>query len=250
MTRTRLFIFLFLLLNIAGCKKMYDMEGNFQVPGVAVTFDDNSVRCWNRNMNFLDSLGIKATFYVSAYHKLSTQEKQLLKNIQARGHEIEYHTTNHRDLAQLLYRKGWDAVYNEEIKPDLEMMRADGFNINHFAYPFGKHCEFLDNKLINLFYSIRALDGTRNNNNCFALSSKSRILYSMGIDESSGPTTEKLEEKMQKAITDKKCLVLLGHEIDNRGYQFATRKETLRFIARYVREHSMRFYLLNEIAAK
>lgn len=235
---------------LSGCKKNLDMEGNFLQPGVAITFDDNSVRNWHRNLNFLDSLGIHATFYISNYHSLSANEKRLLKVIESRGHEIAYHTTNHRNLEDLYFRKGWGYLYDTEIRPDMQMMMADSFAIKNFAYPFGKHCRDLDNNLLQLFNSVRALDGTRTNNGCFAVSANSRMLSSMGIDESSNPSMAVIEEKLKKAINDQKCLVLLGHEIENPRYRYQTRRETLRRIAEFVQAHHMKFYRVDEITRK
>ena len=50
-----------LVMPMAGCNK-YDKEGAMDMPGVALTFDDNSIDNWYSYMPLLDSFGVKATF--------------------------------------------------------------------------------------------------------------------------------------------------------------------------------------------
>ncbi len=119
---------------IAGCRQDVP-KGLLPHGSVALTFDDASVDNWYDHLPLLDSLGIKATFYISKYHTLSPEQKQRLHLIAAHGHEIAYHTTNHSDLRKLLEKKGMDYVIREEILKDLDLMQQDGFNITNSLPP-------------------------------------------------------------------------------------------------------------------
>src|ERR1043166_16920 len=84
----------FLLLT--SCHK--DVQGKLVKGQVALTFDDASVENWHNYLPLLDSLNIRATFYISHYHTFNDHQKQMLKEIEDRGHEIAYHTATHPDL--------------------------------------------------------------------------------------------------------------------------------------------------------
>ena len=154
---TKLTVYVSVLLfsmSFAACKKGIPegrMEGQ-----IALTFDDASVENWHAHLSLLDSLKIKATFYVSSYHTFDRHQKSLLKDIEKHGHEIAYHTATHPDLPKEVARKGMAEVEETEIKSDLHLMRTDGFKVANFAYPYGSHTSKLNTCLLRTFKSVRA----------------------------------------------------------------------------------------------
>jgi len=129
---------------------------------IAITFDDASINNWYSNLALMDSLDIKATFYISQYHTLKSEEKKKLFEIQNHGHEIAYHTSNHQDLKILMNSpSGWDKV-NREICEDMEMMKRDGFDVTNFAFPYGSHDTELDRRILKKFKTVRALSNRTN----------------------------------------------------------------------------------------
>ena len=85
--QTAFFTLLLSLVIFSACHKEAP-QGNLVEGQVALTFDDASVENWYNNLALLDSLNIKATFYISHYHTFGKQQKAWLKEIEKRGHEI------------------------------------------------------------------------------------------------------------------------------------------------------------------
>src|SRR6478735_3745778 len=90
-------------------------RGNLPDGYIALTFDDAYISNWYNYLPVLESLGIKATFYISSYHSLSALDKQKLAEIKTRGHEIAYHTSNHLNLLTLLNSTDGLTKVTEEI---------------------------------------------------------------------------------------------------------------------------------------
>ncbi|MEP6677110.1 MAG: polysaccharide deacetylase family protein, partial [Ferruginibacter sp.] len=113
---------------LLGCKK-FEKQGFLQQPGIAMTFDDNYVDNWIRYLPFLDSAGIKATFYISNYNRLTAKQIQDLHVIQNHGHEIAYHTVNHYNMVDYVYKyhHSVEDLMQKEIVAGLKMMQKDGF---------------------------------------------------------------------------------------------------------------------------
>ena len=130
-------------------------------PGIALTFDDNYIDDWYRNINFFDSFHVKVTFYISYYHKLNRDQKNKLMTLMNHGHEIAYHSVHHPDFVKYLQQNTMGKLEEEEINKGLKMMNKDGFFPTDFAYPYGSHNEVLDNCLQRRFKSVRYLNGTK-----------------------------------------------------------------------------------------
>lgn len=237
---------LFSLLN--GCSKSVP-HGNFPSGQVALTFDDASVDNWHQHLDFLDSLHIKATFYISYYHTLNTAQKQKLKQIESRGHEIAYHTTNHANLVKETARYGMAQAEAREITPDLVRMRADGFNVSNFAYPFGSHSSQLNTCLLRRFKSVRALSNQQNYHKSLVKESGEwKVLYGANVDNNSRLTEDGIFNLMEKAKDHNDCLVLVAHQINNRQTKLQISRERLAAISRAAAERKLEFVTINQIA--
>jgi peptidoglycan/xylan/chitin deacetylase (PgdA/CDA1 family) len=235
-----------LVMPMAGCNK-YDKEGAMDMPGVALTFDDNSIDNWYSYMPLLDSFGVKATFYISAYHKLSRDQKQKLHDIQSRGHEIAFHTTNHYDMVSLLGRLKMKDLMESEIYQDLKKMNRDGFYPHTFAYPYGSHNEYLDHELCKLFKSVRALNGSNNFTKSFTRGCSNKVLYAIGIDNDRR-SLGKIEFLIDCAFRNRNCLMLVGHQIEKADAKFQISYEKLKAILQKTKSLNMRFYTVSEIS--
>src|ERR1700709_571560 len=117
----RLFFALFVIFFATSCTK-YTRTGSMPKAGLALTFDDYSVDNWYSYLDLLDSFHVKATFYISNYNKLTAVQKQKLHEIENRGHEIGYHTTNHPDLTKYVQQNGLQKLMKNEITDGLAMM--------------------------------------------------------------------------------------------------------------------------------
>ena len=93
-------LILFLANENIDCKKYEKRAGSIAKGGIMLSFDDNRINNWYKNLNLLDSLQLKATFYLSSYNKLNAAQKEKLHAIENRGHEIGYHTLNHPNMVE------------------------------------------------------------------------------------------------------------------------------------------------------
>lgn len=245
MKRKLFFIVAVICIATGGCYKKEHQE-ELEKPGIVLTFDDKSIDNWYRYLPLLDSFGAKATFYISSYHSFSAEQKNKLKKIQNRGHEIGYHTTFHNNLCEYLKLHGLDDLMDLEIKQDLRKMCKDGYSPVSFAYPYGAHNYYLDNQLLPIFKSVRALNGTNDLEKSIAGKSCQPVLYAIGMDNN-GRSIATIGRLMEQAVYKSKSLVLVGHQIENPNAKFQVPYEKLKFILQKAKDLNMKYYTASEI---
>jgi peptidoglycan/xylan/chitin deacetylase (PgdA/CDA1 family) len=182
--------------------------------GMALTFDDNYIDNWYPNLDLFDSLGVKATFYISNYNKLSNAQKVKLKEISKHGHEIAFHSTNHVDFLKCVDSTSVEKLIKNEITHGLRLMNNDGFYPTTFAYPYGRHNDHLDKLLLNRFKSVRALNGTQDLSRSLVPLKNNKLFFGLGIDEPSNRNLNKIEGLLYLAQQTNRCVVLLVHNIE------------------------------------
>jgi peptidoglycan/xylan/chitin deacetylase (PgdA/CDA1 family) len=236
-----------LLIVLSSCRK-YETQGRMAVPGIALTFDDGYVDDWYKCLNLFDSFHVKATFYITRYAELSADQKKKLKEIQAHGHEIAFHSTNHPDFSKFAHNNGISRLIKEEIEKGLEDMHRDGYYPTTFAYPYGSHTAELDQCLLRRFKSVRVLNGTKNYSKSFTATSDNSILYAMGMDRSAGKTNEELINLVNLAKTNNNCLVLVGHHVQQKNTKMEVPYNRLKRIITTASQLNMTFYTVSEIS--
>jgi peptidoglycan-N-acetylglucosamine deacetylase len=245
--RTILLLLAILFIFFTGCRKGIP-EGELEQGQIAITFDDNTVENWHKHLALLDSLNIKATFYVSHYHTFNKQQKTWLKEIAAHGHEIAFHTATHPDLAKEVSKNGLAATEEKEIKRDLRMMQEDGYNPTDFAYPFGSHTSQLNTCLLRTFKSVRALSNQQNYNlSLVKEAGEGKVLYGANVDNNSRLKEDGILSLIEKAQDHHDCLVMVAHQIAVPNAQLKITRERLQYIARLAQEHNLRFVRVDEI---
>ncbi len=246
MKRNNFFIALIVFAFVSGCRKM-ETAGNLSDPGVALTFDDCSIDNWYKSLPLLDSFGVHATFYISAYHRLNDQQKEKLRAIEAHGNEIAYHTTNHYNLVDYESRQGMKDVLEIEINQDLKKMNRDGFYPKSFAYPFGAHSLYLDNQLLKIFSSVRMLNGSPDLSKSLASTKSNADLFALSLDNDRH-SLQIIKDMLGNAKSDRACLVLVAHQINNPSAKYSVSYGKLKAILQNVRDLGIRFYTASEIA--
>ena len=230
---------------IASCYKK-EHQDDLDRPGIALTFDDRSIDNWVKYLPLLDSFGAKATFYISSYHMLSPQQKNQLREIKNHGHEIGYHTTFHNNLCEFMNRCGIDDLLELEIYQDLKKMNRDGYFPVSFAYPYGAHNLYLDNQLLSIFKSVRALNGTHDLEKSVAGKMAHPVLYALGMDNNSrGIST--IEKLIELANSKHRSLILVGHQIENPSAKFQVPYQKLKSILQKTKDLNMKFYTVAEV---
>ncbi len=235
-----------LFIVFSGCTK-FEKVGSMREPGIMLSFDDASVDNWYQYMPLLDSFGAKLTFYISNYHQLNYKQKIELREIENKGHEIAYHTTNHYNLEEYLSVEGIDSLIKNEIYDDLDRMRKDGFDPVTFAYPYGRHNDLLDYRLLQIFKSVRALNGTPNHARSCTRTTDNLYLYALEVDDKSYDTNMILK-MMNLAKSNNNCLVLVAHQINNPNAKYSISYNRLKEILMTAKNLGLRFYTASEIS--
>lgn len=231
-----------------SCNKNDVTPGGNTRGGIALTFDDYSIDNWYRYINVLDSLGAKATFYISNYNKLTVEQKNKLHDIQKRGHEIAFHSTNHVNFVKYADSAGCNKLIKKEIADGLRMMNNDGFYPTTFAYPYGQHNDKLDKLLLKHFKSVRALNGTQDLSRSLSSIGNNQLIFGLGIDESSKRDLGKIEGLLYLAQQRNSCATLLVHNIERNDIKMQLPLWKLKEIILTAKSLSLKFYTISEIS--
>jgi Predicted xylanase/chitin deacetylase len=231
----------------SSCNKNDTSNGNTR-GGIALTFDDYNVDNWYKYINVLDSLGVRATFYVSNYHTLTQKQKDKLHDIEKRGHEIAFHSSNHVNFVKYADTAGCDKLIRKEISNGLHLMNNDGFYPTTFAYPYGSHNDQLDKLLYKRFKSVRALNGTQDLSRSLSPLKNNKLIFGLGIDESSKRNLGKIEGLLYLAQQTDRCAILLVHNIERNDIQMQLPLWKLKEIILTAKSLSLKFYTIAEIS--
>lgn len=238
---------LFCIVLLNACKHEVP-HGNMPTGYIALTFDDSDVKGWYTHLALLDSLGIKATFYISNYNSLSKEEINKLHQIENRGHEIAFHTTNHANLEKTTRQKGIQYTINVEIKEGLEQMKRDGFNPVNFAYPYGSHNQQLHSNLLPFFKSLRRVSNKNNYRNCLVTKKGSnQVFFGCPVDQNSFITDQQIKSLIRNAAEKKLCAFLYAHEIENPAYPYSIPVSRLSMIAATAKQDNVQFITVKEL---
>ena len=113
-------------------------------PGLALSFDDTSVAAWVAQLPLFAQYEARVTFFVSHYPDMDDADHAGLQRLAAGGHDLEPHTWHHYRAPQYVEEHGLDAYLRNDLDPSIEALRADGFDVHAFAYPFGARTGELD----------------------------------------------------------------------------------------------------------
>jgi peptidoglycan/xylan/chitin deacetylase (PgdA/CDA1 family) len=117
-------------------------------PGIALSLDDSSVQLWADAMPLFRQYGAKVTFFVTRWARLSDERKAQLASFVAEGHELQAHSVAHLRAPTYVEEHGLGTYMTEEALPSIEAMRADGYPVEAYAYPFGARTHELDEALL------------------------------------------------------------------------------------------------------
>jgi len=231
-----------------GCKK-FQKTGHINEPGLVLTFDDDRVDNWYANLRLLDSLGVKATFYISKYNRFTEAQKKKLTVIQNHGHEIAFHSTNHYNMEEYVYKQKHtiDDLMRCEVEAGLKLMNKDGFYPTTFAYPFGAHNGVFDKVLMRYFKSVRALNGTQDFSKSVVPTTNNDVLYGLGIDKSSKRSDADIISVLQSAKNNNTCAIFVAHDINTSGIYSVTKERLLKIFA-FVKNNNLKYYSASEIS--
>jgi hypothetical protein len=139
-----------------------DLVDGVSVPGggVALSFDDTDVHAWYTLRDAFRQVGGRATFFVSRYDALDADRKAKLAELFADGHAVEAHTVRHQHAPDYVEEHGLDAYLRDEALPSIQGLRADGYPVRAYAYPFGARTDEIDDALREHVEVLRAVTFT------------------------------------------------------------------------------------------
>jgi peptidoglycan-N-acetylglucosamine deacetylase len=123
------------------------------LPEVLFTFDDGpAIGKTQKVLDLLDQHGIKAVFFVNGWHlqgngATAEKSRELLREVQRRGHAIGNHTIHHYFLCGHTYiKQAW-----QEIEGNAKLIEeAIGVRPDLFRTPYGAHCKGLSTVMAGL----------------------------------------------------------------------------------------------------
>jgi len=241
-------ITLLIITSFISCKK-FERTGLLKNPGLALTFDDDRVDNWYNYLPLLDSAGVKATFYICKYNRFTPDQKNKLAIIQSHGHEIAFHSTNHYNMEDYVYKYKHtiDEMMRSEVESGLKMMNKDGFYPTTFAYPYGAHNGLFDKLLMRYFKSVRALNGTNDFSKSLAPTEKNKLLFGLGIDKSSKRSDVDVLKMLRSAYENKTCVIFVAHNI-NLHDKLSVTKDRLLKIFSLAKELGLTYYTVSQIS--
>lgn len=231
-----LYFFCLLGLCLYGCNE--DIKPG--TGGLVLTADDGYVSEWYEYLDFLNSFNSKISFYITNYSNLSSLDKVKLSRIDSMGHEVEFHGTNHVNFQNYILEHSIEDYLKYEIEDGLSALTQDGYNIKHFAYPYGPSNREIDSILIKYFTSVRKVTRIPGNKKLkrsesvyYDVPVKEKIIRSTGIDNYYNIPENDIFEALDKAKAQNKILMLYCHRLSDEPGDWNIPKQKFEDIVTY-----------------
>ncbi|UOG92792.1 MAG: polysaccharide deacetylase family protein [Candidatus Thiothrix sulfatifontis] len=223
--------------------------------GIVLTFDDTSVDQWYDF--FAERNDVKATFFVSHWHTLSSPQIEKLRSLQNKGNEIGCHSYDHIPIhhAPYLSEPANAPLYlAQQVLPAIANMQAAGFYPQSFAYPNGRHNAAYDDALRPYLPYLRATTPNTGqslstlNELYHTSSSRYGFLSGDGIDSSYQHELPEITAAMQRAKDRGEILTLYAHRILPAGetHAYGTPASKLNAVIEQAKALGLRFYTFQE----
>ena len=204
-------------------------------PAVYLTFDDRFISQWIDAMPIFDQYGVKATFCVTYFDTLSSDQITGLHTLQNAGHAIACHGLRHRKAVDYVNEYSLGQYYQDEIEPALAAMQTEGFYPSCFAYPYSQNDCRTDQLLLNHFKYLRSGLGITETNRI--LNDPVRLqngcsFYGTAMDSNRISISE-LYSLMDQAMAQNASIVFYGHNIAETYSGHYTTPQRLRDIISY-----------------
>ncbi|RPJ19332.1 MAG: PKD domain-containing protein, partial [Planctomycetaceae bacterium] len=125
--------------------------------GIALTLDDDYVDEWYAMRGMFKAYGVKATFFITEFDRLTTQQINELKVLQSEGCEIACHGFRHLDAVSYIQSHTIANYVSTEITPAINAMKAQGFTPTDFAWPYGEFNSALNTEMYKYFDHLRGV---------------------------------------------------------------------------------------------
>ena len=197
---------------------------------VSLNFDDGWLSAYTNAMPILNAAGFKTdqyivTDYLTDNYPGYVKPSQVL-DMQAHGHVIGAHTRTHPDLTLLS-----SSQQQEEIAGSRQDLLALGAQpINTFAYPLGAYNDTVIQQVKNAgFVGARSSNGGLNDKK-----TSPYILNRISMENTT--TFDQVKSNIDKALSEKKWVILLFHEVNTSGHRYSVTPALLQQIVDYLKQ--------------
>lgn len=190
-------------------------------PGFVLTFDDDYTYEWQLLTKLLNKYDAKATFFVSNFHKLTSNQIKTLQNLESAGHEIGHHSTNHVDAIEFLENHTIKEYMDQEIISSKRIMKENNLSPISFAYPYGSNNSETDSLLLDEFKILRDIyeaqrhfyyiSDIEDDDFYFIGNKKQKIIAGLCIDSNFDIDLDEIEEGFKKAVQNREIIIFYAH---------------------------------------
>ena len=205
--------------------------------GLLISMDDDFFEAWENNFDMFDKYEARITFFIQGMYT-PFMEKAI-----NRGHDIGYHSLNHKDLRRMSYRN----LLIEVIEP-AENIRKNNIPLLSFAFPFGFSDSQSREILFEHFYILRGYGTTlriyKENeiNSGYIIS---RAIDNIVIpDEDNYDRLINLMLRTVKFLGDGWILPLTTHDISDTSWGITLQR--LEFLLQTAKDLGLRFYCYSD----
>jgi peptidoglycan/xylan/chitin deacetylase (PgdA/CDA1 family) len=248
--------FLFLLASPCICLQLAAQNNepwNHKKAAVVLTYDDAIDQHLDNAVPVLDSLGLKATFYITGYSSSIRKRMNEWRKLAANGHELGNHTLYHPcvggagrewvapdyDLSRYTVKR----MVDETKMNNVFLQALDGKTERTFAYTCGD-MKIGDSSFIGLlkndFVAARAVRAE--------MHTIDKVdLYNVDCYYVNGQTAEQMIEWVKQAVATHSLLVILFHGVGGGNSLNVTVPEHRRFL-QYLRQNQNDIWVAPMIA--
>jgi PKD repeat protein len=217
--------------------------------GIALTFDDNYIVQWYAIRPMLQQYNAHATFFVSNFGSLDEDQIEMLRTLQADGHEIGFHGLYHTEARTYLQNHTVQQYLDYDIIPGLNQMRAAGFDPVDFAYPGGSDTPAATQALEGYFGHVRDTYYGWDETIYYSHDSNQAFIAGIGIDDRTyGNSINDIYNGISRTQEDNTVLITYGHEpVRNVTGDYQTSYDRLDKILKYASDNNVQFYTIREL---
>jgi peptidoglycan/xylan/chitin deacetylase (PgdA/CDA1 family) len=128
--------------------------------GVALSFDDAYIDHWLYGADLYEKYGARLTFFIAYFDQLTPDQRAALHELASRGHAIEPHSVKHLRAPVYVEHNGLAAYIDNEVLPSIEVLRAEGFDVTTYAYPYGARTGEIDRAVLRHLPLVRSVSFT------------------------------------------------------------------------------------------
>jgi len=214
-------------------KKLAQDPTKFDKGYVSLNFDDGWLSVYENAMPKLNAAGFKSdqyivTDYLTGNYPGYVKPSQVL-DMQSKGHVIGAHTRSHPDLTWVSLTQA-----RQEIEGSRQDLRALGVTpVNTFGYPLGAYNASIQQLVKDTGYvGARSSDGGSND--------KEQDIFALRRQSMEVTTTfTQVKGYIDTAMTEKKWVILLFHEINVSGHRYSITPELFQEIIDYLKQKNI-----------